>query len=141
MPDIDSAQFPMFAVRALGALLFAITFLQSGLDKLMNQQSNQSYIHGVFAKTPLKPASAGLFWAITVMEVATGVLCALGFLQLLFANKAKLAMYGVLLAAITLISLFGGQRIAKDYAGAAGLVPYILTSLFVLSMLASGIRF
>jgi uncharacterized membrane protein YphA (DoxX/SURF4 family) len=135
MPDIDSMQFPLFAARALGALLLAITFLQSGLDNVFDQQGNLSYISSVFNKSPLKPASKTMFYVLMALEVVAGVLCALGFLQLLFANKARLAMYGVLTASITFVSLFFGLRMAKDYAGAAGLVPYFLLSVFLLTIM------
>jgi hypothetical protein len=35
-------------------------------------------------------------------------------------------MYGAQLATIDIVLLFFGQRIAKDYAGAASLVPYFI---------------
>jgi hypothetical protein len=35
-------------------------------------------------------------------------------------------MYGAQLASIDILLLFFGQRIAKDYAGAAALIPYFI---------------
>jgi hypothetical protein len=40
-----------------------------------------------------------------------------------------LALWGAQLSALNLVMLFFGQRIAKDYAGAAALVPYFLLSI------------
>ena len=31
---------------------------------------------------------------------------------------------------LTLLALFTGQRLAKDYAGAAGIVPYFVVGIF-----------
>ena len=43
--------------------------------------------------------------------------------------------YGFVVVAMTIIFLFAGQRIAKDYLGAADLVPYfILIMLGIMSM-------
>lgn len=135
MPDFDSPHFPLFAARALGSLFFAITFLQSGLDKVFDHQGNLGYIASVFNKSPLKPASKPMFYVLTAIELTAGVLCGLGFLQLVFANKFRLAAYGVVMAAVAFVALFFGLRMAKDYAGAAGLVPYFLTSVFLLTLL------
>jgi hypothetical protein len=43
---------------------------------------------------------------------------------------------GSLLSAITLLMLFFGQRVAKDYAGAATLVPYFILVVINLFFLA-----
>ena len=53
-----------------------------------------------------------------------------------FANRSTLwIFYGFVVIAITIIILFAGQRIAKDYLGAADLVPYfILIMLGIMSM-------
>jgi hypothetical protein len=48
-----------------------------------------------------------------------------------------LAFYGAVISAISLIALFFGQRMAKDYAGAAVLVPYFLLALSAIYLLAA----
>ena len=47
-----------------------------------------------------------------------------------------IAYYGVLLSALALLALFFGQRMAKEYPGAATLVPYFLLALAGLYFLA-----
>ena len=43
--------------------------------------------------------------------------------------------YGFILVSLTLIALFTGQRLAKDYVGAADLIPYFtLVMLGIMSM-------
>jgi len=53
-----------------------------------------------------------------------------------FAMRSTIwIFYGFVVIGITLIILFAGQRIAKDYLGAADLVPYfILIMLGIMSM-------
>jgi hypothetical protein len=46
------------------------------------------------------------------------------------------AFYGALTAGVAILGLFFGQRVAKDYAGAAVLVPYFLLALAGVYLLA-----
>jgi hypothetical protein len=54
-----------------------------------------------------------------------------------FLHDPRLAFYGATVAAISILALFFGQRMAKEYAGAAVLVPYFLVSLIAIYLLAS----
>jgi hypothetical protein len=49
---------------------------------------------------------------------------------------STLAFYGAVISAIAIVALFFGQRMAKDYAGAAVLVPYFLVALSAIYLLA-----
>ncbi len=113
-------------------IVFAILFLQSGIDKVVNFKDNLSYIVSVFSKTFLNSFSTILFYIITILEVATGALCVVALLLLLVQGKIDLAVIALKLSAVTLICLFGGQRIAKDYAGASGIVVYIILNFLAL---------
>ena len=66
---------------------------------------------------------------ITLLELATGILAAAGFVKCLLTGITIYIFYAGVLAALSLTSLFFGQRLAKDYAGAAVLVPYFLLAL------------
>jgi len=66
---------------------------------------------------------------LTLLEVATGLMAMLGAIDLLFDLGWGLARYALWLAAFTLICLFAGQRLAKDYAGAASLAGYFAVAL------------
>jgi hypothetical protein len=46
------------------------------------------------------------------------------------------AYLGAVVGAINLTALFFGQRVAKDYVGAAALVPYFLLALSAIYLLA-----
>jgi hypothetical protein len=75
--------------------------------------------------------------AITILEVAAGLLSGVGFLALIFAHNAAIAFYGATVSAIAILCLFFGQRMAKEYAGAAILVPYFLVTLVAIYLLGS----
>ena len=141
MPDLNSAQFPLFAVRALCALFLAITFLQSGIDKIVDFQGNLDYFSSHFKKSFISKLVKQSLVGLLVLEVIAGALCAVGFLQLLFANKVELAKYGFLFSAITLCALLFGQRVNKEYVGAANLVPYFLVAVFGLWLSAGRLGF
>ena len=70
-----------------------------------------------------------LLATITVIEVAAGVLNAIGCILLILRGQPIVAFYGAVVAAMALTALFFGQRMAKDYVGAAVLVPYFLLAL------------
>ena len=54
------------------------------------------------------------------------VACAIGAVLLATGKPATVATWGAQLAALNIVMLFFGQRMAKDYAGAASLVPYFI---------------
>ena len=123
----------------LAALFTAILFIQSGLDKVFDWKGNLGWLTGHFEKTFVAGMVPIMLATITVMEVATGLLAAAGIVYFLVAGSLSLVFISGVLGALTLIALFFGQRIAKDYPGAAVLVPYFLLML-VLIHLASPSR-
>lgn len=118
------------SLQILIGLFFSILFLQSGLDKVFDFKGNKGYIESVFANTFLKPFAPLLFITITLLETAAGFLCAAGSIYYFFNGDKMLLSLGLQISAISLLALFLGQRIAKDYAGAAGLVAYFLLAAF-----------
>ncbi len=126
----------LFYARLSITLFMAILFLQSGLDKVFNFKGNKGYIQSVFEKTFLSKFSSLLFLSITVLEIATGLLALAGSAQMFLHQVEDLALFSLLLSAVSLLSLFAGQRIAKDYGGAAGIVPYFIVAILGLYLFA-----
>lgn len=114
----------MDLVRMMFSALLAILFLQSGLDKVFDRQGNLDWLTGHFSKTPLKGTVPLMLSTITMIELAAGVVSALGVGALALMGSRGMGLTGVLLSALALLSLFFGQRIAKDYEGAATLAAY-----------------
>jgi hypothetical protein len=115
-----------------GALLVSILFIQSGLDKIFDWKGNLEWLTGHFSKTFMGGMVPILLGTITVMEVATGVLSAVGIIYFLIYGSLKLIFYASVLGAASILALFFGQRIAKDYAGAAVLVPYFILMIILM---------
>lgn len=107
-------------------LLVAILFIQSGLDKVFDWKGNLEWLTGHFSKTFLRGTVAPMLATITVMELTTGVLSGVGIVYFLLTNSLNLIFYAAILGAASIVALFFGQRVAKDYAGAAVLIPYFI---------------
>ena len=125
----------LYLLQLLVSLFLAILFLQSGIDKIVDRQGNLSWLSGHFAKSPLAGTVPLLFAALTIIELAAGLLSGIGFLALLFAHNPTIAFYGAVVSAVAILCLFLGQRLAKEYAGAAILVPYFLLTLVAIYLL------
>ena len=129
MPMLERLLDPLVSAQILAALLLAILFLQSGLDKVFDFKGNREWLTGHFAKSPLRGQVAPMLAVITLTECAAGGLAAAGAVQLAFTDSASLGLAAAQLAALNIVMLFFGQRLAKDYAGAASLVPYFILSI------------
>ena len=127
---------PLFLLQLLVSAFLAILFLQSGIDKIVDRQGNLQWLSGHFAKSPLAGLVPLLFTILTIIEVSAGALSGIGFLTLLFAHNPTIAFYGAFVSAIAITCLFFGQRMAKEYAGAAVLVPYFLLALVAIYVLS-----
>lgn len=130
MPALDFPQFPSWMLQVLPVAYLAITFLQSSLDKAFNWKGNLGYVTQVFSKVPvLRGQPALLLLSLTVLELASGFLSAAGVIALVLTGSSWLACVGGMVSGVTFLSLLFGQRISKEYAGAAALAPYFLVSL------------
>lgn len=127
---------PVTAAQVLVTAMLAICFLQSGIDKVVDFKGNLAWLTGHFSKTPLRGQVAPMLAVITVLECAAGALCTVGVVQLALGNGTKAALYGAELSALNIVMLFFGQRIAKDYAGAATLVSYFILCVGAIVLLA-----
>ena len=123
---LDTLLVPLTSAKILTAAFLAILFLQSGLDKVLDFKGNLGWLQGHFAKSPLRGQVAPMLVVITLTETAAGVACAIGAVLLATGGAATVATWGAQLAALNIVMLFFGQRMAKDYAGAASLVPYFI---------------
>ena len=116
-------------MQTLSSAFLAILFLQSGIDKVVDRRGNLEWLKGHFAKSPLASLVPLLVTVITLMELAAGALTAIGCVMIFVRRDSTLAFYGAVLAALSILALFFGQRMAKDYPGAGVLVPYFLLTL------------
>jgi hypothetical protein len=127
-----------YVMQIFASGFLAILFLQSGIDKIVDRRGNLEWLKGHFAKSPLAGIVPALLICITTLEVAAGALSAVGCILLILLKDSTVGLYGAILSAAAITALFFGQRLAKEYAGAAVLVPYFLLTLVAIYLLAQG---
>ena len=123
------------AAALLILLFLIITFLQSGIDKIIDWKGNLGWLQWHFKDTPLKDLVPFLLAIILITEVAAGALCAIGLYQLIFIGEGAIAFYGAILSCIALLMRLFGQRTAKDYDGARTIAIYFIPAIFLVFLL------
>jgi diacylglycerol kinase len=136
MPSVHTLDSAISLLQILISAFLAILFLQSGIDKVVDRRGNLEWLKGHFAKSPLAGIVPAMMTVITILEVTAGSLSAIGCVVIIFSRSSTVAFYGAVISAIAIVALFFGQRMAKDYAGAAVLVPYFLLALSAIYLLA-----
>jgi uncharacterized membrane protein YphA (DoxX/SURF4 family) len=109
---------------------FAITFIQSGIDKIMDWNGNIGWLKEHFSKTILKNFVPLSLLIILALEIATGIIAIYGAIDKLRNDSTEIANIASILASVTLLILLFGQRLAKDYDGARTIVIYLIPTLF-----------
>ncbi|MFB1041233.1 MAG: DoxX family membrane protein [Polaribacter sp.] len=118
-----------YPAEVLLLIFLIITFIQSGIDKLLDWNGNISFIKEHFKNSPLKNTVPLLLGIILIVEIVAGVLMSIGVYELYTSEAKEIALLGVELSAIALIFLLIGQRLAKDYAGAMSLGVYFIITV------------
>ena len=117
------------ATEILLLLFLIVTFLQSGIDKVTDWNGNVTFIKEHFKNSPFKNMVPLLLVTILVMELIAGAFMFIGVFNLITTGDTALALLGIQIAALALIFLLIGQRLAKDYAGAMTLAIYFLITI------------
>tara|TARA_B110000037_G_scaffold24320_1_gene28018 strand:- start:1940 stop:2338 length:399 start_codon:yes stop_codon:yes gene_type:complete len=118
-----------YPAEVLLLIFLIITFIQSGIDKLLDWNGNISFIKEHFKNSPLKNTVPLLLGIILIVEIIAGFLMSIGVYELYTSEAKEIALLGVELSAIALIFLLIGQRLAKDYAGAMSLGVYFIITV------------
>ncbi len=116
-------------------LFLAITFLQSGLDKIVDWNGNLGWLKGHFSKTVFKNMVPQMLLAVLMVETLCGILSLAGIIELASSGTYRLGYLGAVLGCIALLMLLLGQRIAKDYDGARTIVIYLIPTIFLLYLM------
>ncbi|MCH8273256.1 MAG: DoxX family protein [Armatimonadetes bacterium] len=132
MPTFDA----LLTAQVFALTFFAIAFIQSGLDKVFDWTGNLGWLSGHFGKSPLRGIVRPMLGVLTVMELLTGGACAVAVVAVIAGWAHGVAYWALTLVLLTLTSLFFGQRVAKDYAGAAVIAAYFAVALIGLYLLS-----
>ena len=112
--------------QILVSMFFSIVFFQSGIDKIIDRKGNIDYFKDHFKNTPIKNLISILLTTLTILELIVAGLCFLGFCNSLIYTNTDFIFYGLVLCGIVLLLLLFGQRVAKDYIGAADITIYFI---------------
>ena len=110
-------------------IFISIALLQSGIDKVLDRKGNLSWLSDHFSDTILNKNVPFLLLIITIIELFSGFLLFLGALYNIVISNSDLLILGFLTSSINFIFLFFGQRVAKDYDGAAVIVNYFILNM------------
>lgn len=116
-------------ISSLIGIFISIALLQSGIDKVLDRKGNLSWLSDHFSDTILNKNVPLLLLIVTIIELLSGFLLLLGGLYNIIISNSDLLILGFLTSSINFIFLFFGQRVAKDYDGAAVIVNYFILNM------------
>ena len=95
---------------------------------MFDWNGNMAWLAPHFAQSLLKGMVPAMLAGIMVLEVAAGAMSGVGLVAL-FMGNTDWGVVGLSLSALDICLLFAGQRVAKDYPGAAVLAAYFAVAL------------
>lgn len=121
--------------RIFVCAFFAACMIQSGLDKVFDWKGNLDWLTGHFGQSFLKGQVPMMLATVALLETVAGFGCLASVFVLILKGPAVIPLLSMSLICLDLVLLFAGQRIAKDYAGAASLAAYFVVALFGLTLM------
>ena len=113
-------------VQILVSIFFSIVFFQSSIDKVNDREGNLNFFNQHFKETFFQNYTSICLNILALLEVISAFLCCFGIFYKLSYHDSIFIYYGLLMSSIVLLSLLLGQRLAKDYAGAADITIYFI---------------
>ena len=119
-------------VQVLSSIFFAIVFFQSGIDKVIDRKENINFFENHFKNTLFHKIHTQALTVLMFSELIAASLCTYGFLYSVFYRNTDFIFYGLLVTSFVLLLLLFGQRIAKDYVGAADITIYFILCIITI---------
>ena len=119
-------------VQILSSIFFTIVFFQSGIDKVIDRKGNLNFFENHFKNTLFHKIYAQALTALMLLELIAASLCAYGCIYSIVYKNTDFIFYGLLVTSFILLSLLLGQRIAKDYVGAADITIYFILCIITI---------
>ena len=116
-------------ISSLIGIFISIALLQSGIDIVLDRKGNLSWLSDHFSDSILNKNVPLLLLIVRIIELLSGFLLFLGALYNIIISNSDLLILGFLTSSINFIFLFFGQRVAKDYDGAAVIVNYFILNM------------
>ena len=118
--------------QILVSIFFSIVFFQSSIDKIINREDNLDFFNNHFKNTIFQKNIPILLTILTLFEFSAASLSSFGIFYSLLNSKLILIFYGLLVCSVVLLMLLFGQRLAKDYAGAADITIYFILCIITI---------
>ena len=112
--------------QILVSIFFSIVFFQSSLDKINDREGNLKFFNHHFKGTFFQNYTSISLNFLALLEITSAFLCCFGIFYKLSYHDSIFIYYGLLMSAIVLLLLLLGQRLAKDYVGAADITIYFI---------------
>lgn len=125
----------MDIIRLAIGVFWTLLFLQSGFDKVFDWKGNIDWLKGHFEKSFLSGMVRPLVGVLALTEIVAGLLCAAGTVQVILSGKTYWLAIGLVASIASLLMLFFGQRLAKDYEGAKTIAIYFGVALISVMLL------
>lgn len=116
-------------------IFLAITFIQSGYDKVADWKGNVEWLKGHFSQTIIKNQVPAALLLVLILEIVAGAFSVIGIIQIFMNDNTEFASYAAIVSSATLLLLLLGQRLAKDYDGARTIVIYFVPTVMLLNWL------
>jgi len=124
-----------FTIQLLLLAFLLITFLQSGLDKIVDRKGNIAFLQEHFKGTFLAKNIPFFVGFLAVSEVIISVLILVGIAEIFLYQTTFYGFMAAALSAKVLLMLLFGQRVAKDYEGARTITVYFIATIMALYFL------
>ena len=124
-----------YGIQLVLLIFLLITFLQSGLDKILDFKGNVSFLQGHFKGTFLAKNISFFVGLLAVLELIIAVLIIIGIGEIYTQQTTFYGFLAAFLSAGVLLTLLFGQRIAKDYEGARTITVYLIATVMAMYFL------
>ena len=118
--------------QILVSIYFSIVFFQSSIDKIIDRENNILFFNEHFKNTIIKKFVPMLLTSLAVLEIFVASLNALAIIYSLLYSNLTFIFYGLLACSVVLLMLLFGQRLAKDYVGAADITIYFILCIITI---------
>ena len=118
--------------QILVSIYFSIVFFQSSIDKIIDRENNILFFNEHFKNTIIKKSVPMLLTSLAVLEFFVASLNALAIIYSLLYSNLTFIFYGLLACGVVLLMLLFGQRLAKDYVGAADITIYFILCIITI---------
>lgn len=122
----------ILSIYSICMIVLVILWLQSGFDKVFNFKDNYDWLKEHFSKSILKGMVKFIFVTLTIFEVSAGISALTAIIEIWFFKTWYFPFIACFMSMLSLTALFFGQRLAKDYGGAASLVSYMIYTILML---------